>query len=953
MAELSDNQRSFIAVMKKSVEHARRGFQLLQQRPASERFFDELAAQGLFDPSENPAAVPTEPEGSVRVPYWDALSYLTECARRSGERDDRVLAEKVIGVVRKVSRPQMSGGVVTDNFHTFREFAVILGLLPVAVITTDDIDLVPTWLGSRFDRDGVAHALGAGAIARFLASEAPTSWAMATRLLSHLLVWKWQSTEFGETTLTDPASLVDSNELHELLARHAGAFGRRDGHGAATVLQRTVGEIFSEAGRSELSFIFRPAVEDHAQNNASRSVENCVVDGLRDVLLAWSEVDPIGSKSFVADLMRSPCEMIRRIGIFVLSERWEVHKGIYRDQIAKELFSTGHLHELFGLLKKHFEQMDLATKASTMRALRSRVQDADEASLDSERSLECRYLEALSGSGFELVTERIAELRAHEELLQFDHPDFFSYSESSWGFGRAPFSSPDLVGLAAQGRLAEAINGFVPSGQWRGPTTEGLQQELEKAATASPEAVLGVLITLRSVSSRFQNAALRGLKAAWEASTKNQSDVAWDTAWEQIISFQELVLSDSAARSSAEPNEPEEFQWLLCTMSDLLRAGTRNDDHAYPPSQLHRGWSVLTEIAARARRTDAVPEDPMGYAINSSEGRTLEACIEHVLRECRLADQKHGSHAMAWSERESFFESELAAVGEISYTFATLVGAYFANLEYLSPDWLAHCVPKVFSDESSELLACAIGGLAYGQMTKSTYVLLRDADALDRAFANERLRGNARPRLVERVLLGHMWELDELDSTRVMALFGSHNADDLETAIWFLWMLRKQELNKAQQKRVVAFWEKCILWAIDQPTPPRTVLARLSRLTCYLEDARGRNGELLSKIAPYVGANHVTHEFVSELLRMVKSSPTEVRIVVERMLESTEPAYDYEGRLVALVASLAELGERTAALNFCHKLRNLPGIHELYKHLVAAAPDSGRRESDSDVPSAS
>src|SRR5713101_4884928 len=98
MASLTANQESFIKRMTENQELARWGFELLLKRSGYDQFFDALKDAGLFDPSQNPAPIPAEEEGYVRIPYWSALDYLTAVARLSGERNDLELANKVMTV---------------------------------------------------------------------------------------------------------------------------------------------------------------------------------------------------------------------------------------------------------------------------------------------------------------------------------------------------------------------------------------------------------------------------------------------------------------------------------------------------------------------------------------------------------------------------------------------------------------------------------------------------------------------------------------------------------------------------------------------------------------------------------------------------------------------------------------------------------------------------------------
>ena len=98
MTELTQNHQSFIQLMKKSQDHERRGVRLLLKRENFDSFFDALRAEDFFAPTSNPSLVPVDAEGTVQVPYWPMLDYLTACAERASATNDNDLASKVIDV---------------------------------------------------------------------------------------------------------------------------------------------------------------------------------------------------------------------------------------------------------------------------------------------------------------------------------------------------------------------------------------------------------------------------------------------------------------------------------------------------------------------------------------------------------------------------------------------------------------------------------------------------------------------------------------------------------------------------------------------------------------------------------------------------------------------------------------------------------------------------------------
>jgi hypothetical protein len=97
----------------------------------------------------------------------------------------------------------------------------------------------------------------------------------------------------------------------------------------------------------------------------------------------------------------------------------------------------------------------------------------------------------------------------------------------------------------------------------------------------------------------------------------------------------------------------------------------------------------------------------------------------------------------------------------------------------------------------------------------------------------------------------------------------------------------------------------------------------------------GQNRELLIAAAPCVELQHTTHEFLEQLRRLVEINPAEIVDVLAVLITTYEPSYDYEDQLKLLVARLADLGQRPAALDFCNKLIRVPGMQQLFKTLTA------------------
>jgi hypothetical protein len=149
------------------------------------------------------------------------------------------------------------------------------------------------------------------------------------------------------------------------------------------------------------------------------------------------------------------------------------------------------------------------------------------------------------------------------------------------------------------------------------------------------------------------------------------------------------------------------------------------------------------------------------------------------------------------------------------------------------------------------------------------------------------------------------------------------------------WTIRRGDLPDEQRDRVVKFWERCIRWSREGGTKPEKLLSTLATLTPFLDSAEGNERALLEAVAPHVHLGYNAHDFVQDLSRLVDVSPDGVNAVLAKVIAARVPDYDYEDRLKALLERLVEKGKRDDVILYAERLRNLPGIQELYERVRA------------------
>jgi hypothetical protein len=937
--ELTEKRRWFLERMTQSPEQAQWGFELLLKRDDFSAFFDHLRDYGLFSPANNPAPVAVEQGKYLQVPYWPALDYLKACASLAGRDNDTVLAEKILGVVREVTNARLAHGGQPDNHHTHWKFAEILGDLPTISVTKGDIDLIPAWLDSRFDRGMVGHTLDKGLMRKLLASRAPEDWSKASRVLWHCSAIVWVDEEGLEKKRRKPISVMDDYWLKEFIQHNAAQLGAKARGEAVDVFADRVREVYSESVRAKASWLFRPAIEEHKQNHSWGGADNRFVEGMRDAVVAWVDADAPSATPYVDTLLGDKAEIVRRVAIHVLNERWDVLRSLLQKVIEPGFFDNGHLHELYGLLRGRFSSFTDDQKLATIEAIREIQPSASWKEPDlSLKRVQRTWLSAISGKGSEAADAWYAALQADDSLGRLsEYPDFHTYMESSWGPGPTPFRAEELIEFAKDGSIIQQLNAFEPQRVWRGPTKRALVDALEEAIGLAPSVFLEIMPTFVDAGRPYQYGLINGFKRLWDEPKGKTLEVPWDQAWPALMSFFESLLrsDDFWIEPVAEDRDLTPTRnWIPSIIAEFLRAGTREDKKSYDPGLLSRGWQLICILLERSEPAADIDKDAMTQAINTEKGKALEALFSHALRTCRVADRIRKTHVDDWDSMRPVFDAELSKCRGTNFEFSTLAGAYLANIEYLAADWLELHVDEIFPADQPDNFFCAVSGLTYAPATRSIFGLLVNHGVLDRALKLELRERSVRERLVERIALAYLWGDEELNSSRFNYFFDENRFDDLQIAANFFWSVSNQELKPEHVAKILDFWRACAEWSRRLRSPPVQLLSHLSRLSVYLKKLGAEEAALLEEVAPHVNAGYNADYFVEQLLRLVSVNPGAVSTAFGKMLETYEPTFDYEDRLKTLVRALAGQGLKEEALGLADRLRGLPGMREIFSELV-------------------
>jgi hypothetical protein len=461
---------------------------------------------------------------------------------------------------------------------------------------------------------------------------------------------------------------------------------------------------------------------------------------------------------------------------------------------------------------------------------------------------------------------------------------------------------------------------------------------LEAAVAAAPNTFLPLLSDFHRAKIPFQHALISGFKRVFDPSSAQKPTFEWNVAWPKLMTFFSECLNDEAFWAS-EPKENVNLvptrSWMTALIAGFLEAGTKEDKTAYPPDLLPRGWELIKILLQRAEDAKASLTDPMTHALNTEKGRAIGAMYNHALRVCRVAKQSKQSLEHAWAGLKPVFDAEIAKCCDANFEFSTLSASYIANIDFMSHEWLAANVNRLFPTEYPTNFKAALGGVAYATPTRAVYQLLASNGIFDAGFKAKVEDSHSRERITEWICLAYLWGDETLD-TPLMGHIFADGVNDLQNAAEFFRQVHGEKLTPEQVESVLAFWAKCLEWASAQSEAPTNLFSRLSRLAPYLATLDERAKGLLLGVVPYVHTAYSTDQMIEELGRLVDTNSAATVELLERMFDADTPNYDMDNKLKGLLQKLHEMGHRTEVLRCVEKLRKtLPGMIELYKQLVA------------------
>ena len=471
--------------------------------------------------------------------------------------------------------------------------------------------------------------------------------------------------------------------------------------------------------RDDLSFIWRPAIEDHEQNWDFEREAKLVIairDGFEEVLVGAPEE----LEGVVTGLLASAWPVVRRIGLHLLVSRGDQAPALVEKILTSRdiLAEDHHRHEFYHLLSSRFGLLSPAAKSSFVDNVHS-VAEATAATVagrwpeaDPEITRKIvirRWLSPISGY---LGETDLADLEAaRAETGEDPHPDFPSY-HMSWMGSTSPVSSDEL-----RSRTPEEIVGYLasweePEGFGPGhPSAEGLAQQLIDVVADDPDRFVPSAPRYLRLKPAYFDGFINGLQKTL------QNGKAFD--WEPVLA----ACQGAIGKVDDGPTEDRDSTWHGTHMAilRLLERGLEDKTGGIPLAARDRVWALISGLVEDPDPTPADEErfgppnmEPETYSLNTTRGAAFHALFQYLFWHHRKAGRlKPWSIAEQDGEASAVIDTHLDPGRDPSVGVRAAYGWWLPYLLELDPGWVRERSARIVGRAETDLERAAWEGFLF------------------------------------------------------------------------------------------------------------------------------------------------------------------------------------------------------------------------------------------------
>lgn len=876
MSNLTEKERDLLYRIEVKPELAPHFFRRIKDT----KWLAPLVEKGYFNPENLPKPIPDNENKYVNIPNWQVIQYLETISPEFEHADNAEIASQAAEIIRSATRHAISNEI--SNYRVWWQFSKIIQQIPLSILREEDLELTKFWLDARYDKTLVATELGENWLPKLLDFQTPLSQVLALGVMDQIFELSFVEKKLGSYDRTELMLPIDTWHGNEVVRKVAKKAGQNLGLTAVNLFKGKIDQYIQTLDNDSWSSTWRSAIEDHEQNQ-SDDPEDILIVGLRETLLGAAESVPEELKALLTDWLSTNGNITKRFAIYTVDQNFKSFESLVPLIVRPENLTSNLVHEVWHFLANHFEKLDdrLQTEISKD-ILEIRVVEDD----GSVREKATAYRQACWLQAFKHKSDTALEL--YNSKIEFagsepDHPDFSSYITSGWTGNTSPIPIDTLLALTTE-ELAVTLNDFEDSGTFGEPGIEGLAVAFRELVKTQPSRIALEI-------SKFEELKVYYLREIFEAFTdlwKNHAKINWIEVWSNLLNFVDDLLRKEEFWIAQDPGERRSktgsVDGVLHSLARMIEEGVRNDEHAFDVQFLPQAQAILLLMLQKQEPEKNLPEkrDAVGWAINSTRGRILEALINLALRRSRVA----GGPESVWPDFEETFNEELNATLRGVHEFGVLISMYLPNFLYLNKNWLLSKLDRIFNRRHKKQWYYAMQAYAHvNTIYKEIYSFLKEQGDFLEALNDPGFSDQVHRKIIQNIALSYLNGEESIDDANslISTVLERRNQDELRELIWFIWTLRDADRPNIYET-IRELWPRLLLQIDTSTKDGRLLASRLCDWASFIQSITDENKRWLMECVPYANVDHNGYGLVKELARLSNNQPSLVYEVFMAMI---------------------------------------------------------------------
>jgi hypothetical protein len=777
-----------------TIKHDERVAAYFFNKAKNSTLFPPLVQEGFFSPLTIVRPVKTE-QGHT-ASFWPQISYLEHVSKLilSDEIKEPYFIETFLSVLRAVVDVQ-------DDFLLGRSLFSCITKVPVKYLKVTDVALMFSWVNPRRVDDTLIEFTvheGLANLIKFLGSDTHSK-NIFELFIKELFTTSEQKTRIGGDSNLKFFTNYGLKHFQDKYFRVEQIY--RDQPLVLDIFLKVTNDLLENLLKNNdldsTSEYWRPAVEDHPQNEYHDSAQSVLVGLLFDVA------------HFLTSVGKVPVQVGEwRNSAYITFCRLYVALGdvsphlIPREEVAEKILNIGldshSRHEVFHFLKNHFQFL----AAKTQNALLENINkiEADYANTAEEKKVfsawaKMRWIQAIKDVPDVRVSKIRSEIVAVIGDKEIDHPDFSSYMSSGWVGPNSPWDI-DAFSRSSIDEIFNILLTFKSTDEFRGPSIDGLSRIFEDYVVADPIKASALVGRADKLNYLHLSSLFDGYTKVWGEKKPVPSDKLLDLA---------LRLSKDGAFVKDLSIEKSKARWVVSSIARFIVSGTKSDEHSFPANLNALANEILTNLIYKTQADSDYIGSSDGYtrAINEPRGKVFEALIILTLRRARLSEKGKKEFLDAWSDLSSVIEPVVKVKNEQEASLFALIGAYYRQFLFLNEKWFFDNFDNIVPDpdKNNRLWVSFMEGFGYvTTYVESVYLKIQERGyflKFLRFESSDDKKGNRFDRLqnrgIELALISYLLGHETLESGLLATIISDCRAHEWHPVIGSLYSIVGRE----------------------------------------------------------------------------------------------------------------------------------------------------------------